>query len=123
MLQHNKTTGIDGIEHETMLTEMAEEYMKRMFDYVFAVPNIPPTMFELKHRHSVVKDSVLKMYQKMLMDNGLLHSLTSSSNSLLERLEKAFASVAAKNHEEYKLCQTGFIIGWKQSSNNDQYRF
>jgi len=112
-----------GIEHETMLTEMAEEYMKRMFDYVFAVPNIPPTMFELKHRHSVVKDTVLKMYQKMLLDNGLFESLTHSSNFLMERLEKAFSSVAAKNHEEYKLCQTGFIIGWKQNVSNDKHRF
>ena len=98
------------------LTELLNHYEEEMTSYIYAIPHIPPTLFELKLRHADVKSSVLKMFD-MCWSDANEATKTSLRARLDSQIDKLFTSVMVKNMNEYKVCQTGFIIGWKCSVN------
>src|SRR5690625_3477616 len=96
----------------TTLSELLAYYEQEMLSYIYAIPHIPPTLFELKLRHERVKRRVMKMFDSDTNKAAI-------GGKLDGQIEKAFASVVAKNIHEYKICQAGFIIGWKCSANSN----
>ena len=96
-------------------SELLGHYQEEMTNYIYSIPHIPPTLFELKLRHADVKDNVLKMFDMCLSENEA--NKVSLRARLGSQIDKLFASVVVKNMNEYKACQTGFIIGWKCSVN------
>ena len=109
--------------NQVSITKLLEHYEEEMLNYIYATPHIPPTMFELKLHHSEVKSSVLKMFDMYWAENDANKELI--RGRLDSQIDNALARVVVKNMNEYKMCQTGFIIGWKCSVNkatNQDYR-
>lgn len=93
------------------LLSFLKYYEQRMINYIYEVPHTPPTLFELRIKHKQVKNDTIEMYGK--------NSENRSAKNDLERLEHyielSFNSIIDRSIKEYRLCQTGFIIGWKDS--------
>lgn len=94
-----------------------KQYEDLMTKFIFTYPHIPPTMFELKLHHNETKQELINKFCSNLnqlgTDGETVQMFCQELDNLLER---AFIPVAIKNVNEYKLCQTGFIIGWKREN-------
>lgn len=94
------------------LHDLLNYYEGKMMDYIYEIPHIPPTTFELKVRHTAVKKEVIQLY----------HSNTvtaSSSQQIADQIDQLFNLIVERNAHEHKMCQTGFVIGWKNQSANE----
>lgn len=91
------------------LLSFLKYYEERMVNYIYEVPHTPPTLFELRIKHKQVKNDTFEMYRK--------NSNKTSAKDDIERLEHyielSFNTIIDRSTKEYRLCQTGFIIGWK----------
>jgi len=106
------------LDETSSLSDFLAHYEEKMMNYIYAIPHIPPTMFELKLRHEDVKSALLKKYKDCLRENGVNQDTVQVLSSRLDsNMDKIFSSVVVKNMNEYKMCQTGFIIGWKCNVN------
>lgn len=106
------------LDETSSLSDFLGLYEDKMMKYIYAIPHIPPTLFELKLRHADVKGGLLKMYGDCLRQNTVgSDSIQALCQRLNAQIDKLFASVVVKNMNEYKVCQTGFIIGWKCNVN------
>lgn len=103
-------------DSSSTISDLLAHYEEEMTNFIYAIPHIPPTNFELKVRHENVKKKTLRMYD--LCQNGD----ASMRQQLDSQLDTRFASVLMKNMHEYKACQTGFIIGWKCNVNKPSHR-
>ena len=111
------------IDNDFTLTNIVNLYEKKMMNYIYAIPHIPPTLFELKLHHADVKNDLIKLYETYLhegnIDNNNNESISTLSQRLNSQIDHLFGySIVVKNMQEYKMCQTGFVIGWKCNAPN-----
>lgn len=112
------TPHIENLVEPKTFSQLLEYYENKMMNYIYAIPHIPPTLFELKVRHIDVKNDVLRLGEICLNENGKNEGDKSlTKEQLNNQIDQLFATIMVKNMNEYKLCQTGFIIGWKCHNN------
>lgn len=128
-------------EMSSMVDHFIKLYEEKMYNHIYEQPHTPPTMFELRFRHQIIKENILKSFEKQLMqtlilqddnDNELkqdtneneLDKQTRTKQKLIDYLDcqlegllDNFIDLSAK---EYKMCQTAFIIGWKDKNKKYQ---
>lgn len=101
------------VQSEPSVIPYLQTYEKRMTEYMTSVPHIPPTQFELKVRHSDVKNEVIKQFKESVTADGKPLAV----KQLESQIEKIYQNLAKKNIQEYKTCQCAFTIGWKCNVN------
>ncbi|KAH9414618.1 uncharacterized protein LOC142645351 [Dermatophagoides pteronyssinus] len=108
-----------------VINDFIKYYEERMISYIYEQPHLPPTLFELKIKHRQTKQDLLNMFEKhlcsemvtLMNNNNNIHFLLKHLDNLMET---TFNSIMELSLKEYRLCQTGFIIGWKDNKQQQQ---
>lgn len=101
-------------QHDDLVMTMTRYYEETMNDYIYAVPHIPPTLFELQHRHTEVRNTLLAECRTSMAGHETTEMIDATCDRLRHHIDKIYKAVVANNISEQKLCQAGFIIGWKK---------
>ncbi|KAF7489329.1 hypothetical protein SSS_10703 [Sarcoptes scabiei] len=125
------------MDHQIELIETyRRQYEDKMREFIYREPHTPPTQFELRIKHNQLKNDHLDDYCARIekletkietnqsdksdgdrsmkkIDANIYKTLV---NRLNDELERCFVMVANLNEKEYRICQTGFVIGWKENS-------
>ncbi|KAH9501518.1 uncharacterized protein LOC124496877 [Dermatophagoides farinae] len=111
----------------TLMDNFLKYYEERMVSYIYQQPHLPPTSFELKLKHKQTKQDLLNMFEKHLRTESnqmdpivMMNDCNFLCKHLDNSMEQSFNSIMELSLKEYRLCQTGFIIGWKDNKQRQQ---
>lgn len=110
-MEMNMTT----YQHNDMIIKMTRNYEDIMNKYIYSIPYIPPTLFELQHRHTQVRDTLLAECRTSLArSQETTEVIDTTCEKLRRNIDIIYKTLVVNDINEHKLCQTGFVLGWKK---------
>jgi hypothetical protein len=96
------------------IISICDTYEKRMRAYMNSIAHIPPTQFELNHKHlEQKKEAISQLMVKMDDEHEDFANNSLKQQELVTNVEQIFQQLGRENHEENRRCQMGFVLGWK----------
>lgn len=93
---------------DVAMSSAIDLYKQRMDSYCKSDPRVPPTLFELKQKHSSLLQEVLQYLHRRIGNDVL-------DEKAIEKLNPIYDNYVKENLKARAKCQMGFALGWERN--------